>query len=83
MWDEKFEELVSSFLPFLPRGGKLTDDTSLRDFGLDSMGSVELMTALENTYDVRFIDDAVSLDTFATPGVLWAELSKLLVPAGR
>ncbi|WP_329101693.1 acyl carrier protein [Micromonospora sp. NBC_01699] len=81
MWDEQFEELVSSFLPFQPAGRALSADTNLRDLGLDSMGVVELMTALESHYDVRFMDEALSLETFATPAVLWGELSKLLAPA--
>ena len=81
MWNDQFEELVISFLPFLPHGTRLEADTSLRDYGLDSMGAVELLTAVENTFDVRFRDEALSLDTFRTPGVLWGELAKLLAPA--
>jgi acyl carrier protein len=81
MWDDRFEELVSSFLPFLPSNQRLTADTDLRDLGLDSMGAVELLSAVENLYDVRFVDEALTLETFATPGVLWGELSKLLEPA--
>jgi acyl carrier protein len=80
MWDVQFESLVRSFLPFLPADEALTAGTSLRDNGLDSMGAVELLSALENQYDVRFRDEALSLETFTTPGRLWDELSKLLAP---
>lgn len=81
MWDAQFESLMRSFLPFMPPDEPLTTGMSLRDNGLDSMGAVELLSALENEYDVRFRDEALSLETFTTAGRLWGELSKLLTPA--
>ena len=81
MWDHQFEELLRTYLPFLAADEILAGDTSLRDLGLDSLGTVELLAALEARYDVRFLDDALSLETFATPGVLWAALSAILQPA--
>ncbi|MBB4689952.1 acyl carrier protein [Paractinoplanes abujensis] len=55
----------------------LAADTQLRDFGLDSLGVVELLSSLERTYDVRFVDDALHIDNFATPQVLWSTLSTM------
>ncbi|AUY50397.1 MULTISPECIES: phosphopantetheine-binding protein [Streptomycetaceae] len=81
MWDETFEEILLTYLPFLDEDEKLEADTPLRDLGLDSLGTVELLASLENAYDVRFQDDALSLETFRSPGVLWAALSSLLQPA--
>ncbi|MGI5341809.1 acyl carrier protein [Streptomyces sp. CA-181903] len=78
MWDQKFEELLRGFLPFLGADEQLTQDTGLRDLGLDSLGIVELLAALEDAYQVRFHDDALSPETFATPGVLWKALSRLV-----
>ena len=77
MWDQRFEELLRRFLPFLPADEALTGDAGLRDLGLDSLGTVELLADLENAYDVRFVDDTLSLETFATAGVLWATLCTL------
>lgn len=77
-WDQQFEEVVRGYLTFLPAEDPLHADSSLRDLGLDSMGTVELLNALENTYDVRFVDDALSAETFATPGSLWKTLSGLV-----
>lgn len=81
MWDQQFEELLRSYLPFLAADESLDDDTGLRDLGLDSLGTVELLAAIEARYDVRFMDEALSLETFATPGVLWAALSGMFQPA--
>lgn len=78
MWDEEFETLVRRHLPFLGPEEDLDADLNLRDFGLDSLGVVDLLASLESTYGVRFIDDLLSMDTFTTPIVLWDALSKIL-----
>lgn len=76
-WDQNFEELLRGYLPFLDEDEPLAADTDLRDNGLDSLGAVELLGSLESAYDVRFVDEALSLDTFATPAVLWQTLTRL------
>ncbi|MFK0050587.1 phosphopantetheine-binding protein [Streptomyces sp. NPDC090741] len=76
-WDRRFEELLREYLPFLSEGEPLAPDTSLRDAGLDSLGTVELLGSLESAYGVRFVDDALGPETFATPEVLWAALGRL------
>jgi acyl carrier protein len=77
MWDERFEGILRQRLPFLSADGSLDEDLSLRDFGLDSMGTVELLSTLERTYDVKFVGDSLSMENFATPGLLWTTISKL------
>jgi acyl carrier protein len=74
MWNEQFEVLLRTHLPFLPDDEKLHPELDLREFGLDSMGVVDLLVSLESEYCVRLTDDILSMDTFATPGVLWAAL---------
>lgn len=76
MWDERFEESVRRFLPYLPADEELAADAPLRDFGLDSLGAVELLSVLEDAYGIRFHDEALSLETFQTPEVLWKTLSR-------
>ncbi|WP_433335408.1 acyl carrier protein [Spirillospora sp. CA-294931] len=78
MWDEQFEALLRKYLPFLPTDEPLAPDTGLRDYGLDSIGTTELLAAIESAYSVRFADDALNMETFADPGVLWAALAKLI-----
>jgi acyl carrier protein len=77
MWDDKFDQLVRQYLPFLGADETLTADAELREYGLDSLAMVELLAALESAYDVRFEDDALTVETFQTPSVLWKTVSTL------
>lgn len=77
MWDERFESLLRSHLPFLTRAEELRPELELREFGLDSLGVVDLLVSLESEYDVRLTDDILSMDTFATPDTLWTALTTL------
>ncbi|MBL1120615.1 acyl carrier protein [Streptomyces sp. 110] len=81
MWDAHFEELLRRQLPFLAPDETLTEDAALRDLGLDSLGTVELLAALENAYGVRFVDDALTVETFASAAVLWKTLSEMAAAA--
>jgi len=81
MWDEKFEMLLRGYLTFLSPTEPLESDAQLRDLGLDSMGMVELLGNLEDTYQVRFLDDALTMDTFQSPSVLWKAVGSLLPSA--
>jgi acyl carrier protein len=78
MWDERFETLLRSHLPFLEPEGEVAGDLNLREFGLDSLGVVDLLVSLEEAYGVRFIGEDLKMDTFTAPSVLWATLSKLI-----
>ena len=80
MWDQKFEEALRRYLPFLGTDEPLNKDIDLRDLGLDSLAIVELLASLENLYDVRFVDEALAMETFQTPGVLWTTLSGMFTP---
>ncbi|WP_158839881.1 phosphopantetheine-binding protein [Saccharothrix deserti] len=76
MWDQQFEDMLRTYLPFIAADEPLAEDADLRDLGLDSLGAVELLASLENAYGVRFVDDMLTMDNFATPGVLWGTLDK-------
>ncbi|ONK14898.1 acyl carrier protein [Streptomyces sp. MP131-18] len=77
MWDETFEQLLRKHLSLMEAEDELTADTSLRDFGLDSMGMVALMSSLEEAYGIRFVDDALQAENFATPETLWNTLAAM------
>lgn len=77
MMDAQFESLLREHLPFLPQQSELTADANLRDFGLDSMGAVALLSKLERQYDVRFVNDSLNMENFSTPARLWSTVSSL------
>lgn len=75
MWDERFEGLLRRYLPYLAPDEALEPDLPLRDHGLDSLASVELLSVLEKAYGTRLADEELSLRSFATPQVLWSTLA--------
>ncbi|WP_328338425.1 acyl carrier protein [Micromonospora sp. NBC_00421] len=77
MWDQRFEAILRQHLPFLDPEEPLLAGTSLRDSGLDSLAMVELLATLESEYAVRFVDEAMSMETFATPHTLWSVLNDM------
>ena len=74
-WDEGFETMLRRYLPFLPGDEELSEDLPLNDFGLDSMSTVTLLSALEREYQVKFLDDALRMENFTTPRRIWATIS--------
>lgn len=76
-WDPEFEQLLRQVLPFLSAADELRPDLELASAGLDSLATVELLAALEQTYEIVIPDELLVLDMFATPGTLWQEISKL------
>ncbi|GAA3291357.1 acyl carrier protein [Streptomyces cinereospinus] len=81
MLDAKFDAILRRYLPFLSATEVIDENTSLRDYGLDSMATVELIGDLESEYRIRFVDDLLSLETFDTPGRIWAGISRMTAPA--
>lgn len=76
-----FQDIVRPFLPYAG-ADELGASDELAALGLDSMGVVQLLAALEEGYELEFSDDALNQDTFATVGSLWQTVAEAL-PAGR
>ncbi|MBB5800278.1 acyl carrier protein [Saccharothrix ecbatanensis] len=75
--DEGFEHLLRGFLSQLPESEPLTAGLDLRAAGLDSLGTVEMLMDIEQTYGVEFPDEALTFEVFATPAALWTAISAL------
>lgn len=75
-WDHGFDGRLRRFLPFLPERDSVPGHAALRDLGLDSMGVVELLAVLEQDYGVRFRDETLTMETFATAASIWAALTR-------
>jgi acyl carrier protein len=73
-WDEQFESILREHLPFLLADEPLDPGQDLRAAGLDSLGVVNMLVALESAYGVRLAEEAMTMDTFATPAILWNAL---------
>lgn len=70
-WDEAYEQILRSHLFDLSPDHPITPETSLREEGLDSLETVELLVELENQYGIMFDDETLTMDTFSTAGSLW------------
>lgn len=69
---------TSMLRPFLKYAGEqeITDESRLRDLGLDSMQAIELLFAIEDGYGVTLPDDKLVDSTFETAGALWAAIEE-------
>lgn len=69
--DARFTDLLRPFLRFLGEQD-INPDSRLRDLGLDSMQSIELLFAIEDEFAIALPDEDLNDRTFATAGSLWA-----------
>jgi acyl carrier protein len=72
--DERFQTLLRPYLPLLG-DEPVTAGAQLRELGLDSMQSVDLLFAVEDEYAVALPDEALNEATFSTAGSLWQAIS--------
>lgn len=72
-----FQLAVLRHLPYA-EADALTPDAELAALGLDSMGVVELLGDLEETFGLELPDELLTEETFATAGSLWTTVSGLL-----
>lgn len=77
----EFEAILQQYLPLSK--AEVLPDVPLADLGLDSLGTVRLVMAIENALRVSIPDDLLIPETFATASALWKVISGLLNEAGR
>lgn len=71
--DPTFAATLRPFLKFVG-DQPVTESSHLRDLGLDSMQAIELLFAIEDTFDVVIDDDLLRESTFETAGSLWSAI---------
>ncbi|GIJ80004.1 acyl carrier protein [Micromonospora phaseoli] len=79
--NNEFTEMLRPFLKFAGNG-EISEESRLRDLGLDSMREIELLFAIEDTFGVAVPDDKLVDSTFATAGGLWDVVEELRAPVG-
>ncbi|TCK22295.1 phosphopantetheine-binding protein [Pseudonocardia endophytica] len=75
--DAKFQDILLAHLQHADTT-ELHESDDLSALGLDSMGVVQLMTDLEDTYEFVMPDEALTEETFATVGSLWRTVYELV-----
>jgi acyl carrier protein len=76
--EPKFTQLVRRRLKYAPTNGNLNADLALKDYGLDSGATIDLLLDLEDTYGITMPDEYLSEETFATLSSLWQAVSRLV-----
>jgi acyl carrier protein len=72
-------DVVRQAIPGLAPRAEIATDRDLRDIGLTSVGSVNLMLALEATYDLAIPDDELTPANFRTIATIEAMLRRLML----
>jgi acyl carrier protein len=83
IWNERFEGLMRESLPGLAPEAQLESEAQLSASGLDSMGTIALIAALEEEYGVSLLDDGFDVFRFRTPGDVWVTLCEALSRPAR
>ncbi|WP_250405127.1 acyl carrier protein [Streptomyces cellostaticus] len=77
-WDEKFSTILRQVLPDFSPDVLIDPDQELRNLGLDSMKTVELLLGLESAYGAILFDDELDPRVFSTPRSLWTFVTERL-----
>lgn len=76
-YSEQIRVIVAAHGRLLADVGTLTDDSDLYAAGLTSLSTVNLMLALEEHFDVEFLDRMLGRKTFQSIRALSAAISEL------
>src|SRR5882724_9424939 len=69
--EQTFTQLLRPHLKYLAAGADLDPNSLLRDHGLDSAASIDLLLAIEDAYSITMPDRYLTEETFATAHSLW------------
>jgi acyl carrier protein len=76
-WPPEFERALRSQLPLLAPETPLDPNVELYDLGLDSLGIVALLSALEAEFDVEFPDEILNRELVDSAQNLWMAVKSL------
>jgi acyl carrier protein len=74
---QKIRELIAEHAGLPAGADELGDDTDLYRAGMKSFASVQLMLALEETFDIEFPEDMLNRQTFRSPAAIQAAVAAL------
>jgi acyl carrier protein len=80
LYSEQIRAILADHARLLVDVGTLTDESDLYEAGLTSLSTVNLMLALEENFDVEFLDSMLGRKTFSSIRAL-SDAIEQLVPA--
>jgi acyl carrier protein len=75
VWPDEFERIVRAHATALADEDVLEPQAALFDLGLDSLGVIGLLVAVEVEFGVTLPQDALGAETFSTPQKLWSAVA--------
>ena len=67
---EKIRTVLRPHLRFLPKDQPIPANEDLGKLGLDSMGAINLLFDLEQTFEIKIPDELLTAETFETSATL-------------
>ncbi len=67
---EKLEAILRTHLRLTDEQSEIALDVKLEDQGLDSMGAINVLLDMEDTFDIAFPDEMLTEETFRTASSL-------------
>lgn len=83
MYQDQIRPLLAAHARLLVPVDQLADDSDLYEAGLTSLSTVNLMLALEEHFDVEFLDRMLGRKTFGTIRALSEAIAELRGPAAQ
>ena len=74
---EKIRELIEQHAGLPPGAGEVADDTDLYRAGMKSFASVQLMLAIEETFEIEFPEEMLNRATFRSAGAIAQAVEQL------
>lgn len=81
MYSQQIRQLLAAHARLLVPVEQLTDDSDLYEAGLTSLSTVNLMLAIEEHFDVEFLDRMLGRKTFGSIRSLSDAVTELRGPA--
>jgi acyl carrier protein len=77
MANAEFLNLIRRHLKYLKSSEAVNPNQSLKSLGLDSMGAIDLLFDIEDTYGLTLPEKYLTEETFSTAHSLWAVIEHL------
>ncbi|QFR95449.1 phosphopantetheine-binding protein [Streptomyces tsukubensis] len=74
--DDRLESIVREHCSELESDSSIGPDDNLADLGLNSVGTIGILVAVEQTYDISLSDEDLSFKTFESIRSLWTTILK-------
>lgn len=77
MLEPALSQILRTHARYMANSTDIDQDMPLAKLGVDSLGIIELIVAIEDRFDLEIPPQQVTPETFATPASIWELLCRL------